>query len=79
MTQQIFCRFCDGKRPVCDETNRCRGCGMEVAESVRLVEPPGKRKCPVCNCKHVMWVQSFQSLKCVQCKLVFEPVREGVV
>jgi hypothetical protein len=75
MTQIVKCRFCDGRRPVHEPSQRCRGCAMEVSDCTQLFEPRGKRPCPICDNTVVVWCSGFTRLKCIGCRNVFEPIR----
>jgi hypothetical protein len=73
----INCRFCQGDRPVCPETHRCKGCGMSQSECVYQPDPAGKRACPdpTCGSNIVEWINNFKQLTCVVCGKVFGPRR----
>lgn len=77
MTQTVNCRYCGGVRPVDPDSQRCKGCAMERHECNHRPEPEGKRPCPVCDSKVVVWCEGFTRLKCVGCLNVFEPVQKG--
>lgn len=73
----VNCKFCDGMRPVDAETQRCRGCAMEQHECSKRTEPAGKRSCPICDNRMVVWCENFTRLKCIGCRNVFEPILKG--
>ncbi len=70
----VHCKYCGGDRPVCNETCRCKGCGMKAHECTQTPEPPGKRPCPVCECGMTHWIMGFTKLKCIVCANIFDPL-----
>jgi ribosomal protein S27E len=77
--QTVNCRYCGGDRPVDKESQRCKGCAMERHECAHKSEPEGKRPCPICDNKMVVWCEGYTKLKCIGCYTVFEPLKKGVV
>jgi hypothetical protein len=70
----VNCRFCDGPRPVCEDTCRCKGCGMEKSECTHKPEPKGKKPCPLreCGSRLVKWIDGFTRLQCETCGYVYK-------